>query len=141
MAFGSLHAEALAELLDKTEARAVRLTPWRVLLLENAALVPAVGFATEASDPSLRADACPGMPACPQASVETRPVAERLAPHVAGRLHVSGCAKGCARSLPAAVTLTGRGGTFDLSFETRAGAPPVIAGLQPHQILTHFGAD
>ncbi|MFC0684114.1 cobalamin biosynthesis protein CobG [Novosphingobium clariflavum] len=141
VAFGSLHAEALAELLDKTEARAVRLTPWRVLLLENAALVPAVGFATEASDPSLRADACPGMPACPQASVETRPVAERLAPHVAGRLHVSGCAKGCARSLPAAVTLTGRGGTFDLSFETRAGAPPVIAGLQPHQILTHFGAD
>ena len=139
--FGSLRAEALAALLETTQASAVRLTPWRVLLLEGAALVPAAGFVTEASDPSLRIDACPGMPDCPQASVETRALALSLAPHVAGRLHVSGCAKGCALPLPATVTLTGRDGAFDLSFDARAGAPAAIAGLTPHQILKHFGAD
>ena len=139
--FGSLRAEALAALLDTTQASAVRLSPWRVLLLEDAALVPAAGFVTEASDPLLRVDVCPGMPDCAQASVETRALALHLAPHVAGRLHVSGCAKGCAQPRAAAVTLTGRGGAFDLSFDTRAGAPAAIAGLSPHQILKHFGAD
>lgn len=95
------------------------------------------------SDPTaaaLRADACAGAPFCPQASVETRALALRLAPHVTGRLHVSGCAKGCARAAPADVMLTGRDGRFDLAFDARAGASGAATGLTPGAVLARFGA-
>jgi precorrin-3B synthase len=97
-------------------------------------------FITDPSSPLLRTDACVGAPACPQATVETRNLAHRLASHIAGRLHVSGCAKGCARAAPADVTLTGRDGRYDLAFDARAGAPPTVADLDPAQILAQFGA-
>ena len=60
--------------------------------------------------PILHVDACVGAPACPQASVATRDLAARLAPLVTGRLHISGCAKGCARARAADWVLTGREG-------------------------------
>ena len=97
-------------------------------------------FITDPSSPILRTDACVGAPACPQATVETRSLAHRLAPHITGRLHVSGCAKGCARAAPADVTLTGRDGRYDLAFDARPGAPSSRAGLDAAQILAHFGA-
>ncbi|GAA3250900.1 hypothetical protein GCM10020258_06190 [Sphingomonas yabuuchiae] len=63
-----------------------------------------------ADSPILHVDACVGAPACPQASVETRGLAVRLAPLIDGHLHVSGCAKGCARARAADWVLTGREG-------------------------------
>jgi precorrin-3B synthase len=48
---------------------------------------------------------------------------------------VSGCAKGCARSGPAAVTLTGRAGRFDLVRDGRAWDGPQRPGLRPADIL------
>ncbi|BCA61500.1 hypothetical protein HMP09_0734 [Sphingomonas sp. HMP9] len=143
--FGRVVAAALARFLRAEPAiDAIRLTPWRVMICETDALVanqpdPA-DFITDPSSSLLRTDACVGAPACPQATVETRGLAHRLAPHVAGRLHVSGCAKGCARAAPADVTLTGREGRYDLAFGARAGAPPSRAGLDAAQILAHFGA-
>jgi precorrin-3B synthase len=83
-------------------------------------------------------DACVGAPACPQASVATRDLARLLAPLVAGSLHVSGCAKGCARARPADVVLTGRDGLFDLALHARAGAPSLLGALEPAQIIAHF---
>lgn len=139
--FGSMEASALATLMTDSGAQAARITPWHTLLLEGALPVDAKGFVTDASDPTMRVDACPGAPACPQATVETRALAMRLAPHIAGRLHISGCAKGCAHAGPADVTLTGRDGLFDLAFDARAGSPPVRSGLHPDQLLAHFGAD
>jgi precorrin-3B synthase len=68
--------------------------------------------------------------------VETRDLARALAPHVTGWLHVSGCAKMCARPSPADVLLVGDGGTFTL---TRPDAPP-LTGLTPAQVRTQFGA-
>jgi precorrin-3B synthase len=133
MAFGRIEARELAALVD-AGASALRVTPWRMLIAE--------GLSPDAvvTNPALLAvDACVGAPACPQASVETRRFAARLAPHVAG-LHVSGCAKGCARARPAAVTLTGRDGCFDLAFDARAGDPPRFAGLSPEDVLARFGA-
>ena len=121
-------------------APALRITPWRVLLLEGVSLAPVEGLIADPADPLLRVDACPGAPSCPQASVETRDLAERLAPHVEGRLHVSGCAKGCAHPRAADVTLTGRGGRFDLSLNAPAGGPAVRSALGPAEILTRFGA-
>ena len=124
--------------------RAIRLTPGHIIVCETDAPLatrpdPAY-FITDPTSPILRADACVGAPACPQGTVETRALARRLAPHVTGRLHVSGCAKGCARAGPADVTLTGRDGRYDLAFDARAGAPPTRTQLDVAQILAHFGA-
>jgi precorrin-3B synthase len=130
--FGRVEATALLSIMQDG-VQAVRLTPWRGLLLEGGSAAPG-----DPADPRLSADACPGAPACPQASVATRDLAIRLAPHVPG-LHVSGCAKGCARPSLAAVVLTGRLGRFDVAHNARAGAPPLRADLSPDQILTLFG--
>jgi precorrin-3B synthase len=71
------------------------------------------GLIVDENDPLLRIDACPGAPACRSASVDTRRTARRLAAAgFAGTLHVSGCAKGCARSTPADLTLVGEGGRY-----------------------------
>ncbi|WP_333572000.1 cobalamin biosynthesis protein CobG [Sphingomonas sp.] len=139
VAFGQLDArQFLGGGTD--DLRAVRVTPWRVLLIEGAAPVdPAL--ITDPEDPLLRTDACVGAPACPQASVETRTLAARLAPRVAGRLHVSGCAKGCGRARTADVVVTGRDGLLDLAFNARAGAAPVHAGRSPDALLSLFGTD
>lgn len=139
--FGSMEASTLAALIQRSGTQAVRITPWRTLLLEGAGPIEVEGFVTDATDPVMRVDACPGAPACPQATVETRPLAMRLAPHVAGRLHVSGCAKGCAHSGPADVTLTGCDGLFDLALDARAGNSLIRPGLHPNELLAHFGAD
>lgn len=138
--FGRMEATALALLIEQSGAQAIRATPWRALLLEDAAPVQHPAFITEADHPAMQAQACPGAPACPQASVETRPLALALAPHVAAMLHVSGCSKGCAHGGAAGVMLTGRAGLFDLAFDACAGDPPVRRGLTPAAILSLFGA-
>jgi precorrin-3B synthase len=137
--FGQLGAALLADALP-VDARGVRITPWRSILVEGTHL-HAADLIADPADPLLRADACVGAPACPQASVETRVLARRLAPLVSGRLHVSGCAKGCARAQLADVVVTGRDGRFDLAFGARAGAPPAHAGLTPDALLALFGTD
>ncbi len=140
--FGRIAAPALTHLLEAEAIRAIRMTPWHVVICETDAPFQAnpAEFITDPSSPFLHADACVGAPACQQATVETRALAHRLAPHVAGRLHVSGCAKGCARAAPADIVLTGREGRYDLAYAARAGAPPAITGLDAAQILAHFGA-
>ncbi|MEG3175492.1 cobalamin biosynthesis protein CobG [Sphingomonas sp. RB3P16] len=130
--FGRIEAAGLARLV--ADGGGIRVTPWRRLIVEGST-------ATEQPEPALlHTDACVGAPACPQASVATRDLARCLAPHVEGQLHVSGCAKGCARARPAHVVLTGRDGRFDLAIAARAGDPPVLSGLDAAQILARFGA-
>ena len=143
--FGRVSAPALAFLLKAEPAiQAIRTTPWHVLLCEADGpliSIPApADFLLDASSPLLRVDACVGALACPQATVDTRDLARRLVPHVTGRLHVSGCAKGCARAASADVVLTGRDGYYDLAENARAGAPPSRASLDAAQVLAHFGA-
>ena len=137
LAFGQMDAAGLVR-LARTDVSAVRLTPWRLVITEGALPVdPAL--VTDPSHPLLRTDACVGAPACPQAQVETRDLARRLAPLVSGRLHVSGCAKGCARARPSDVTVTGRAGRYDLAFDAPAGTPPLHAGLTGDALLSLFG--
>ncbi|WP_159982475.1 MULTISPECIES: cobalamin biosynthesis protein CobG [unclassified Novosphingobium] len=138
--FGRLKAQTLGQLAQMPGVRGIRTTPWRILMVEGGVPGEVDGLSIDPHEPLLRIDACPGMPECPQSSVETRELARRLAPHVAGRLHVSGCAKGCAHSGVADVVLTGRGGAYDLSFGQRAGAPPLRAGLDIDSLIAHFGA-
>lgn len=105
-------------------------------MLEGGAAIPAPAFVTHASDPLMTTDACPGAPFCPQAQVETRDIARALAPRVPGSLHVSGCAKGCARMGPADVTLIGDNGRFDLVKQGRAGDEPSLRGLTKETLMT-----
>ncbi len=139
--FGRIDAALLARLAAALPpGSGFRTTPWRILLLEAPVDMQDDGLLTDPADPLLRVDACPGQPACAQASVETRDLARHLAPHMAGRLHVSGCAKSCASAAPAAVTLTGRDGRYDLALDARAGSPPLRAALDRAAVLAHFGA-
>ncbi len=117
--FGQIGAETLAELANCP----IRITPWRMILIEGAAAAPDLpGLITAADDPMRRVTACTGAPGCPQALQATRDLARRLAPDVpeGQHLHVSGCAKGCAHPGPASVTLTGTAAGFDLIRQGRA---------------------
>ncbi|NYZ15169.1 cobalamin biosynthesis protein CobG [Azospirillum sp. RWY-5-1] len=138
--FGQIEAAAFADLLRASGAAALRTTAVRVLILEGGALVAADGFVTGADDPRLRVEACAGVPFCPSATVATRDLALRLAARAPGRLHVSGCAKGCAHAGAAPLTLVGRDGRFDLVRDGRAWDMPLETGLDPDTLATRFGA-
>jgi precorrin-3B synthase len=117
--FGRLEAgqlRALVALAAKAGASELRLSPWRAVYLD-AEIEGActLGLIEDDEDPLLRIDACPGSPACRAASVDTRGDARRLAAWgFAGSLHVSGCAKGCARSAPADLVLVGGEGRYGI---------------------------
>ncbi|MBJ6121717.1 cobalamin biosynthesis protein CobG [Sphingomonas mollis] len=138
--FGRIVADQMHDLLRRDGALGIRITPWRMLLIEGVAPIAIDGLVIDPASPLLTTDACVGTPACPQASVATRDLARRLAPHIEGRLHVSGCDKGCARAGPADVVLTGRDGRFDLGFDRRAGQSPAASGLDAAALLARFGA-
>ncbi|MDP2331706.1 MAG: precorrin-3B synthase [Reyranella sp.] len=125
--FGRLEAPQLhrfATLAGEVGATDIRLSPWRALYVgvrDVAAaqiLVKAardIGLIVDANDPVLRIDACPGAPACRSSSVDTRRDARRLATSAfAGTIHISGCAKGCARSAPADLVLVGEQGRYNV---------------------------
>ncbi len=116
-AFGQVRAEILFALSDC----AVRITPWRMILIEGGG--PDVsGLISDASDPLLRVTACTGAPGCAQALQQTRTLARDLAPLVplGQHLHISGCAKGCAHPGVADVTLRATAAGFDLIRAGRA---------------------
>ncbi|MCA0273342.1 MAG: precorrin-3B synthase [Proteobacteria bacterium] len=105
-AFGQIDAETLGALAGLGP---IRLTPWRMVLIEGATTAPAIpGLITDPADPILNVTACTGAPGCPQALGETRALARRIAPLVpkGTLLHVSGCAKGCAHPGKADFALT-----------------------------------
>lgn len=139
--FGQVAASTLAQAMLRSGAQAVRLTPWRVMLFEAAdaqALASVLPDGLQAAT-WMQVDACAGAPHCTQATVATRALARQLATAVGSGLHVSGCAKGCARARPAAVCLTGRDGLFDLAFNARPGEPASLRGLNHARVLAHFG--
>ena len=133
--FGRVPAARLMALMERSGAHALRVTPWRLFLLEGVRVVDVAPFVTAPDDPLLAVDACPGAPACASATVDTRAVARALAGRVKGRLHVSGCAKGCARPHSAETTLVGREGRFDLVREGCAWDAPERSGLLPAALV------
>ena len=136
--FGQIDAKTLRACADLAEA--IRLTPWRILLLERVTGFSHPDLVTDQNDPLLQADACPGAPLCASASVATRALARQIAPLVAGRVHVSGCSKGCARSKASDVTLVGRDGLFDIVRSGTAQASPERTGLSPKEISKELSA-
>ncbi|MCB2110506.1 MAG: precorrin-3B synthase [Defluviimonas sp.] len=109
LAFGQTNADTFAALADLGP---LRLTPWRMILIEGLARAPALSeLITDPTDPLLNVVACTGAPGCVQALAPTRALARRLAPGLRDgtMLHVSGCAKGCAHPGAAPLTLVARG--------------------------------
>ncbi|MBI1385126.1 MAG: precorrin-3B synthase [Rhizobiales bacterium] len=135
-AYGQLHADALEELARA--ATAIRVTPWRMLLLEGAKRLEALpdGVMVSPDDPRLAVEACSGAPFCPQAHAATRPLADRLARRLpeGQRLHVSGCVKSCAMRGPADHVLIATPRGFDLVRDGRPGDEPVVRDLEGEAI-------
>ncbi|KAE9629999.1 precorrin-3B synthase [Parasedimentitalea maritima] len=133
--FGQIPAASFADL---TTHGALRLTPWRMLLVENATnLAPQPGLILDASDPRLRVSVCTGAPGCTQALSSTRQLARDLAPHVPAQsiLHLSGCAKGCAHPASAPLTLTATAAdTFNLIRNGKASDHPAQTHLSAAQL-------
>lgn len=130
--FGQMQADTLAKLAG---LGALRLTPWRMVLVENTAMPAAIaGVITTPDDPMLRVIACTGAPACTQAHAATRPLARALAPHLTDLLHISGCAKGCAHPGPMR-TLTATPVGFDLIHDGPASGIPARRGLSAMDLL------
>jgi len=138
--FGRLNAGQLVGLADLAQAHgaALRLTPWRAILLaplkaDDAAnitrRVDALGLVTDAANPLLHIAACPGSPACLSGEADVQADARRLAAALrpslpdGASLHLSGCPKGCARREPATISLTADSGRYALAFHARADDP------------------
>lgn len=137
--FGQIAAGNLRELAKRSGLSALRMTPWRLALTEDAAPCPSQGFIIDPNDPTMRANACPGSPLCASATVETRKLATELAQKTQKTLHVSGCAKGCAHPRHAEITLVGANGRFDLVQNGLPWDEPEQTGLTPDQIRTQIG--
>jgi precorrin-3B synthase len=138
LAFGQLEAGTLERLAGHGDG--LRLTPWRLVLIEGATGMPRDGdLITRSDDPLLRVVACTGAPGCPQALGATRPFARRLAPSVPeGQIvHIAGCAKGCAHPAPATVTLVATRSGFDLVRNGKASSAPVARSLTEDELLRH----
>jgi precorrin-3B synthase len=135
-AFGQLTHTALRSLAEN--ARALRMTPWRMLLAEGLNEMPRVEeLITEADDPRLRVVACSGAPRCREAHADTRALAAALAPRLDAdlTLHISGCAKGCAHPKSAPLTLVATGERFDLVRDGTARDVPIQHGLTAQDLI------
>ena len=72
-----------------------------------------LGFIVRADDPRRHVIACAGAPVCASAHIAARAIGPRIAaiaaPHIDGsfKIHVSGCAKGCAHPTRAGLTVVG----------------------------------
>jgi len=137
-AFGRLDANMLeaaargAEIFGTGE---IRLTPWRALILpcvhaEEAdamrAYFSAHRFIVDRDDARLAIAACGGASTCERGTTDTRSDALALMPvawqlcKTGVALHISGCAKRCARQAATPFTLIAHAGRYDLVVDVTA---------------------
>lgn len=139
LCFGQAEARILENAVAASNVSGIRVTPWRRFLVLGASGAPVNGLLSDNQAPELSIDACPGSPHCEQATVQTRNLARTLAGSVAGRLHVSGCSKGCARRQPTETCVVGDKGRYSLVFHGRADGTPDVSGLTASQLCDYFG--
>jgi precorrin-3B synthase len=155
--FGEIEAARFKALIERARAlgaNGLRLTPWRAVLiagLDQQSAEPLVdsidglGFIVQADDSRLRVAACPGAPACAHGARPVRDDATywaQMLPKGDGViLHVSGCAKGCARPSATAATLTATETGYDLILAGRAGDPPAGRGLSSAEVTRLLAAE
>jgi precorrin-3B synthase len=137
--FGRCTVDAVSRLIaiaDGSGAPDIRLSPTRgvVLLPSRPERIDldslAADFIVAADDPRRAVAACTGAPACASGSTPTLRDAARVAEAIrtlaTGGLtvHVSGCAKGCAKPGPADLTLVGREGAYAIIVGGSPSDPP-----------------
>jgi precorrin-3B synthase len=123
--FGHTDADALKALIAVAQdagSSGMRTAPGRALLIVGlagdpigplAAQAEPLGFVTRANDPRRFVVACAGAPICAAAEIPARLLAPSISRAAEAHLdanstiHVSGCSKGCAHPLPAALTIVG----------------------------------
>jgi precorrin-3B synthase len=129
--FGRVETDQLRKLAEVIAAQGIeeiRLSPWRTLYAgvpgrqsgqDILATAKREGFITDPRDPLLQIEACPGAPGCQSTALDTRGDGRRLAALLprfgfAGTVHVSGCAKGCAKSGSSDLVLVGSEGRYGI---------------------------
>jgi precorrin-3B synthase len=121
--FGNTHATQLIDFIEKAEAYGaseIRLAPQRTLILLSPSETSAkaiqeaarrANLVVDADDPRSRMAACPGAPACASGHFPARAMAADIAAALPSGfdfdLHVSGCAKRCAKPGHDGLTLLG----------------------------------
>jgi precorrin-3B synthase len=157
--FGRWRASELAAVADFAQSEGtgeLRLTPWRALLIvtpDEVAARRVVSRArkhdliTASDDKRLAIIACPGAPECPQALGETRahvmdlaPLAQKIVGADGVGLHLSGCAKGCARHSASPVTLLACAEGFDLIENGGADGAPRLRSLTFEDVIRELSA-
>lgn len=159
--FGSGTAAAwsvVADLAEQLGNGEVRLAPSRLVLLPgvsraDASLVLAqlasAGFVTEERSSEVELTACSGAPACRSARGETRRLASELGELLRPlrrrlSVHVSGCAKSCARDGTADVTIVhGAGGAhlgFGADVPGASAVPALPVGALAARVAAYFSA-
>jgi precorrin-3B synthase len=151
LAFGHTDAGALAALIAAAERAGVsgtRTAPGRALLLIGlrsdsadslAREAESLGFITRCEDPRRHLVACAGAPICAAAEIPARALAPAISatarPLLDGslKLHLSGCAKGCAHTAPAALTIVGGPDGCGVIINGKA-RDPVLAELAPQTL-------
>jgi precorrin-3B synthase len=129
--FGRVETDQLRKLAEVIAAHGIaeiRLSPWRALYAGVSSrqsgedILDAAereGLITDPRDPLLQIEACPGAPGCQSTALDTRGDGRRLAALLprfgfAGTVHVSGCAKGCAKSGSSDLVLVGSEGRYGI---------------------------
>ena len=142
LAFAQVEASALAAFLHQVQelgATAIRLAPGHAFFVlglshETAAvaqsLAAAHGFRIVEDDPRNAIATCAGSKGCASAWMETKGMAQSLvemAPELLDgslTVHLSGCAKGCARPRPSELTLVGASSGYGLVVNGAANGLP-----------------
>ncbi|AYD03030.1 precorrin-3B synthase [Neorhizobium sp. NCHU2750] len=140
-AFGQAKSESLIALCDEATRLKVKsakqaldhallFTGPEIACRKLQAFAGDCGFITSASDPRSHIAACPGRPACNSATIATHEIAAAAAAECGDlidgsfKLHVTGCAKGCAHPEPAALTLCGTADRVSLIAAAKASGQP-----------------
>lgn len=116
---GRLTGDQLTWLADHATTRAIRITPWRSIVLPGPVLpgpedaaetlkeAAVAGFGTDAGSPWRSVTACAGRPGCAKALADVRAEALSFGRRWPGRIvHVSGCARHCGRPAATEIDVT-----------------------------------
>ncbi|WP_372353172.1 precorrin-3B synthase [Pararhizobium sp. YC-54] len=151
--FGQIRTENLRSLLEALEilgATEIRLAPGHALMVLGIApdrvgaaqaLALGHGLCAFPRDPRNHIAACAGVGACASARIDTRAVAQMVVDRAPALLdgsltiHVSGCAKGCAKPSASALTITAAPIGYGLVVNGPASAAPT-AYIEENNIRT-----
>lgn len=146
LAFGRFDINSLTWLAD-VAGGIIYLSPWRCVFIPGitrdhaAALLQQAetqGFITHDHDARRAIITCPGAPACSSAQGETRALALEIAQRLhdlTGKIHVSGCAKGCACPQESDIVVTAKRGGYDIGYGTVANGEMAQTSLSRQEVL------